>query len=235
MIRFRALTALAVCIVLAAAFAACSDDDDSDPPGDTAIDDAFAEAAQAAANASVLTQEDMTPEWRAEPDEVREPADGSGLSGDCEAFEQDQTGWPAQAAHAASPAFIGPTHEVNSSASVFERAADADSLLTSYFDLFEECRQQLIDAAMEDPAFTDTDTYNISAIEGLDFGDLAGGIRVELTAVGEPFVVDFIHVQQGRIITTLIYGGGTAADADRDTYVAKQVEKASLAEEALPD
>ena len=225
----RALAALVACVLLAAASAACSDDSGLS-------DEEFAEAAQTAANASVLVLEDMPAGWRAEPDEIEDPADSdSGLTDDCVAFEQNEDGWPGRAAYSESLALLGPTHEINNSASVFRDADDAESMLTSYFDLFEECRQQLIDVTLADPAFADGDTYNLTQIEGIDFGEFSGGLRVELTNNGEPVVVDFIHVQQGRIITTLIYGGRAANDADRDTHVARQVEKARLADAELPE
>jgi hypothetical protein len=218
-------------LLLSVAFSACS------AGGGTLTDEEFLVAARAAANASVLRIEDVPPTFRWEADEPADQNDSTDgkLTGECAAFEEeeDEDGYPGHTAFADGGALIGPTHEVNSEASVYRDEDDAERAFLEHFALLETCREQIVSVFLS--ALGPDARYEITFIETVAPGHEARGIRAEATIDGRTAIVDFLTIRQGRILISFIWGGRTTSDADRDTYAAIQAEKARIADEALPE
>jgi hypothetical protein len=228
------ISGLAAAAVFATAFAGCSNEKNG------LTEEEFLFAAQAAANASLLEIDDVPADgWRSEPDEPADPGDDreSGLTGECAELEEneDLDGWPGQTAFANGDALIGPTHEINTDASVFRDEDDAVRVVRRYFELFERCRDEILIFARSDPEMGPDDTLDFSLIEGPDLGDETHVTRLEITADGSRLVVDFLTIRQGRIIVSFIWGGGFSEDTDRNIYASIYADKVRAVEEALPE
>lgn len=223
------LAGVASLALIAMAFGPCADERLSN--------EEFRFAAQATASASILRIEDVPAGWRIAPHGAIDPGSSgeSGPAGECPVFANEEEGWAGQSAYAESDVLIGPTHEINTSASVFREAGAAQEILSDYFDLLEACSGQILDFARGDTDFGPGDEFSFHEIEVLELGDEARGIRVEGADDGASFVVDVLYIRQGRVLVTFVYGGSAAADSERDWFAAVQVGKARAADEALPD
>jgi hypothetical protein len=226
------ISALIAVALASAAWGPCSSDEKT-----KLTDEEFLLAAQAAANSTVLTIGDMPAGWQVEveePDEDDEEEDTGEFTGECERFGQDEDiVWPGEVATADADSLNGPTHEINTDASVFRDADVADQALTKFFDLVERCRDQIIAEVERDLA--PGATYSFTFIEDLDVGNTARGIRVEFADAETQGTVDFLYIRQGRMILWFAHGGDERNEEERDTYLALLLEKARKADESLPN
>jgi hypothetical protein len=224
-IRIAVLTLGAIALALAS----CSD-------GDGGVsDEEFLAAAELAAQGSILTIEDVPDGWRSEPDEPAGPDEGQQLTGDCAYLEESAEGFVGQVAFVDSDALIGPTHEINTEASVFRSPDEAHDTMNRWIDTYLGCEDEIFAVFAESPGFDPDQTYDYAEISVRAAGDETRGVRATITSTDSTAVVDFLFFRQGHIVGSFIYGGENGADEDRDRYAAIQAEKAAAADEALPD
>jgi hypothetical protein len=163
------LAGVASLALIAMAFGPCADERLSN--------EEFRFAAQATASASILRIEDVPAGWRIAPHGAIDPGSSgeSGPAGECPVFANEEEGWAGQSAYAESDVLIGPTHEINTSASVFREAGAAQEILSDYFDLLEACSGQILDFARGDTDFGPGDEFSFHEIEVLELGRRGAG------------------------------------------------------------
>lgn len=221
-------TMIAVACVTLATMVACGNG------GSEVSEEEFLAAAQVAAEGAILTPEDVPADWESEPDEPDDDSDES-LSGECAYLDQVDDGLPGQAAVAEGPALVGPTHEINTEASVFASDDEAADTMNKYIDTVLSCRHEFIEAAEAEGELAADDRIEIAEVDAPPVGDEARVIRNELASGARSVVVDFMLVRQGRIVLFFAWGGAEPDDAERDLWIGVQVEKAREADESLPD
>jgi hypothetical protein len=208
---------------------ACRGDEGNSPPSP-----AFVAAAERAARDTVLTPEDVPPSWRTEPDEP-DTEDDLGLTGDCAYLNEPDEGFPGQVAFVNGDALIGPTHEINTEASVFASDHEAGEVMNKWFETFISCKDDVLERVRSDAGFGAGDEIEYEELDVAKTGDDTQAFRGTILLDGESSVIDFVSVREGHIVVTFIHGGRAENASERDQYVAVLAQKARAADDTLHD
>ncbi|HET9477668.1 MAG TPA: hypothetical protein VFP63_09285 [Dehalococcoidia bacterium] len=191
----------------AAWLAACGGDD---PPQ-------FSDAAPAAAQEALISEQDLSPGWREEPAGSLDEVD---LAEPCDVLTPDGA-FPSAAATASSPAFgTVDRRSAQSFAAVYESEDDASGAVSDLDARVESCRDDFLDEVrrlaekeIEDTGlnlgpFADIDvSIEPEALDGT--GDEAiiyhVGVDVSVFGTDREFNADITLVRNGQVISVLVY------------------------------
>ena len=246
--RFALLSTACIGLIIIAAIAACGGDGGRLAPGE--ISTKFRAAAQEAAQAALLTLDDLPPGWTSAPPEEEEAPDLQ-LSEECDRFfEQEQL--PGEVASADSNDFTGPDdQEVSCVATVFAAENAAQDALDSVKEGLSLCRDELVDAFDRlvrqgfqegggDPDLLEEVDISFQDLSFPRLGDasLAFRISADIRALGLPFdfTGDIIGIREGRTVDGLFYFVVGRLDIEEEQRLAEVVaDKLVKANASLPD
>lgn len=244
--RFALLGALCLGLIIAA-IAACGGDGGGLAPGEVSTE--FRAAAREAAEAALLTLDDLPPGWTSAPPEEEETSELQ-LSEECNRFfEQEQLA--GEVASADSDDFTGPDdQEVSSGATIFVTEAAAQDALDFVAEGLSRCRDELIEA-FETLFQESAQAEGVADVVGdfqVSFGEIsfpplgdssvAYRIAVDVRALGLPlaFTGDIIGIRQGRTVGGLFYFAIGRLDTEEEQQLAQIVaDKLEGANASLPD
>lgn len=208
----------------------------------------YRSAAPAAAEAALLTVDDLPSGWTGEP--ATESTSDVSLKGVCAAFNARE-GFPGSIADASSDELTGPGgQEASSGAAVFASAQVAQSTLDQVNSLVNTCRVQLIDVFSElfkqgyvegGGELSDLTEVETSFLD-LPFpalGDDSNAYRVTinstLTATKISSVIDVIIIRSGAMGASLTYFVIGDIDDEEEQSLAETVaSKLEQADASLP-
>jgi hypothetical protein len=233
----RTVTPLLV-VIAAATLVACSsgevveDETPQDGQRNTSLTD---DQAHAAAEAMLLTLEDLPLGWKQLPADTDEEPPAPELIGECADLNLDDSAAPGQMAQSESREFASPDEDVEAqfSGEVFENDAAAAATFATTQRFLGECRAQFEQAFMdalktelekrqsesedplseplsfEQPLDMEVKSFGVSGVEFGGFGDESVAMRLATTfVVGDKdfaTYIDLIGIRLGNLLTSFSY------------------------------
>ena len=232
----RTVTPLLVAIAAVSLIACKGGEVVEDEAPEVQQDDALTEdEAHAAAEAMLLTLEDLPPGWKQLPVDTDEEPPPPELTGECADLNLDDSAAPGQMAQSESREFASPDEdiEVQFSGEVFENDAAAAATFATTQRFLGECRAQFEQAFMdalktelekrqsqsedplseplsfEQPLDLEVKSFEVIGVEFGGFGDESVAMRLATTfVVGDKdfaTYIDLIGIRLGNLLTSFSY------------------------------
>ncbi|HET8943555.1 MAG TPA: hypothetical protein VFO59_02115 [Dehalococcoidia bacterium] len=206
----------------------------------------FTEAAPEAAEAALLTEQDLSPAWREESAGALDDVD---LAERCDVLTPDGA-FPSAVATASSPAFgTADQRSAQSFAAVYESEEDASGAVSDLDARVQDCRDDFL-AEVKRLAETEIEAtgLNLGPFADIDVsieqealdstGDQANIYHVEVTVsvfgTDRQFNADITLVRNGQVISVLVYSAyGPVKTPEGEALLALLLGRLSAANEKL--
>jgi hypothetical protein len=206
-------------------------------------DGEFLFAAQAAANQSLLTLDDLPSGWGAErPDDLTFRAEY--FSAGCAILAEDN--WLPGVTDAETDDFTNRARTIASDATVYRNNSGADDAIAEFEAVWSRCNgelapaieRSLTEAIAEQGGTLEQLEVSVEEFDPGDAGKMAFRVTMAFSVAGTPytFITDNVLVREGKLIGGVTYQTDEAGhESQRDALVEIVADRMAEADSILPD